>query len=77
MYADVAMIILISLFLFDRIAYSVYEVERLLTHCGESAHVKVTYDIGCTLSAHLKVGDLSNVCYCWYCRFAKSPKVSY
>jgi hypothetical protein len=47
---------LISLFLFDRIAYSVYEIERLLTHCDESADVKVTYDIGCTLSAHLKVG---------------------
>ena len=46
----------ISPFLFDRIAYSVYEVERLLTHCDESADVKVTYDIGCTLSAHLKVG---------------------
>ena len=38
------------------IAYSVYEVERLLVDCDETADVKVMYDIGCTLSAHVKVG---------------------
>ena len=38
-----------------RIAYSVYEVERLLSKCVDKSDVRVTYDIGCTLSAHLKV----------------------
>jgi hypothetical protein len=61
----------ISLFLFDRIAYSVYEIERLLTHCDESADVKVTYDIGCTLSAHLKVGKKCPVYVIVYFRVEK------
>ena len=45
-------------YLYFRIAYSVYEIQRLLSNCDEYADVKIMYDIGCTLSAHLKVSNL-------------------
>ena len=38
-----------------------YEIERLLSKCDENAEVKIMYNIGCTLSAHLKVSNLENV----------------
>jgi hypothetical protein len=38
-----------------RIAYSVFEVDRLLASSDATTKVKIMYDIGCTLSAHLKV----------------------
>ena len=41
---------------FLRISYSVYELERLLNDCDSTTDVRVMYDIGCTLSSHLKVG---------------------
>jgi hypothetical protein len=51
-----------------RIAYSVYEVERLLDKYRETnVAVKVTYDIACTLEAHLKV--------LWNCDSASRTKI--
>ncbi|XP_028403401.1 uncharacterized protein LOC114526098 [Dendronephthya gigantea] len=38
----------------ERISYSVYEVERMLCNSGDTIDVRVMYDIGCTLSSHLK-----------------------
>lgn len=52
-------------YIFYRIAYSVYEIERLLKkYTGTAVSIKVTYDIACTLEAHLKV------MFC-YCKFVK------
>ncbi|XP_028404241.1 uncharacterized protein LOC114537187 isoform X4 [Dendronephthya gigantea] len=41
----------------ERIAYSVYEVKKLLCHYDEDTDVKIMYDIACTLSAHLKKNE--------------------
>ncbi|XP_028416359.1 uncharacterized protein LOC114540363 [Dendronephthya gigantea] len=46
----------------ERIAYSVYEVERLLSkHNGTAVNIKVTYDIACTLEAHLKKNERKDI----------------
>ena len=44
--------------LFYRIAYSVYEIQRMLANAGEDNQIKITYDIACTLATHLKVAHI-------------------
>ncbi|XP_028411851.1 uncharacterized protein LOC114534588 [Dendronephthya gigantea] len=46
----------------ERIAYSVYELQRLLdNYDGTSVDVKITYDIACTLEAHLKKNEREDI----------------
>lgn len=62
----------ISNFNIFRIAYSVFEVDRLISNSDGATNVKIMYDIGCTLSAHLKVqyDYLVNTCmYLINCAF--------
>ena len=46
---------------FYRIAYSVFSLQHQLDNSNENSTIKVMYDIACTLNAHLKVSDETNV----------------
>lgn len=57
-------------FMFIRISYSVYEIQRLQEMKKENVQLIVMYDVACILSKHLKVplyclALLYNVHLCW------------